>query len=271
MDGHGPHLSSRDARRTRRAHRRARVGVQLHRWHRRAGVFGGVFLFWLAISGMLLNEAPTLGLDQARIGWPWLMRIYGLHETKPDNGYSIDGHWLVAVGDEIRWDGRIVSGADPATPIGAVLLDGVIYVASADRLTLLKASDGSRVDELGAESLPATPLRRIGQIDGILVLESGLQTVSQYRSPDALSWQLAPASEIGAVTWSQAGTLPPAAREAATLRPSLPLNRVLADVHSGRIAGPVGVKLIDLVGLAAIILSVTGLWALLRRRRRELS
>ena len=249
---------------TRRQHHprhagRLRLGVLLHRWHRRAGLFAAVFLVWLAVTGVLLNEGPALGLDGVRIGWPWLMDLYGLHATLPDQGFEAGGHWLVAVGEQARLDGHVAQPA-VAQPLGMVELAGVLYLATADTLLLLKPDDGSRIDELRAPPLPDGRIRRIGIADGQIVIDVG----ALYASTDGEDWRAASGEPV---QWSAAQALPPAQRKAAALMPSLPASRVLADLHSGRVFGPYGARLIDLVGLAAILLAATGVWSVLRRRR----
>lgn len=237
--------------------RRHRLGVHLHRWHRRSGLFSAVFLLWLALSGLLLNEHAVLNLDGLRIDWPWLMRVYGL-DTRTVAGYTAGPHWLLADDGQTLLDGKRLAMPISA-PSGMVQLGGLLYVATPASLILLRAEDGLRVDELRTPTLPATPVRRLGLAAGRIVIDAG----RRYASADGESWQ---PDESADVRWSQAQPLSAAQLRSAGLRPSLPLTRVLADLHSGQIFGIWGKRCIDLVALAAILLAGTGLWAALRRR-----
>src|SRR5205085_1933106 len=87
---------------------RAVSGPVLHRWHRRFGVAASLFLAWLALSGLLLNHSPLLGLDRARTHASWLLRLYGLESALPQTGWSAGGHWLVVTGEAVALDGRAV-------------------------------------------------------------------------------------------------------------------------------------------------------------------
>lgn len=240
--------------------RRHRLGVYLHRWHRRGGLFAAVFLLWLAISGLALNEQSLLNLDQHRIDWPWLMRTYGLDAQTPA-AYTSGAHWLLAGEGQTLLDGKPlampISGA-----IGMVQLNDVLYVATPASIILLRAADGLRIDELRMPTLPATPIHRLGLAAQHLVIEAD----RRYASGDGESWQ---ATADASVHWSQARPLNAEQLRSAGLRPSLPLSRVLADLHSGQIFGGWGKRFVDLVGLAAILLALTGLWAALRRRHRS--
>src|SRR5579863_634663 len=57
---------------------RRNLAATLRLWHQRAGLAAFLFLGWLGLSGVLLNEASDLGLNSVRVGWSWLMAIYGL-------------------------------------------------------------------------------------------------------------------------------------------------------------------------------------------------
>lgn len=241
---------------------RFRIGVLLHRWHRRLGAIAAAFLIWLAISGILINEAAVLHLDQVRVGWPWLMHWYGLQAEAPASGWFAGGHWLATVDDEATLDGRRL---DPAVhaPVGMVDAGGILYVATPTSLVLLKA-DGTRIDELREPPLPVASIRRLGLIDQ----QVAIQDLDAYGSADGEDWTaVAPAS----VQWVQPQPLPDAQRTlvARLARPSLPLARILADAHSGRLFGRYGVGIINIVGLLAIMLAASGLWLWRRSRQRH--
>jgi uncharacterized iron-regulated membrane protein len=241
-----------------------RIGTLLHRWHRRLGLCASLFLIWLAFSGILMNEAVALHLDAVRVDWPWLMQCYGLRAEAPADGFVAAGHTLVATDDNAALDGRALRPALPA-PLGMVASGGLLYVATADSLVLLKTY-GTRVDELRAPTLPMKTLRRIGIAGDRLAIAGDDGAV--YFSDDGESWQ---PGDAASVQWAQAQPLSPAQRDTArtALRPALPLSRVLADAHSGRLFGRFGTTLIDIAGLAAMLLAGSGVWMFWRAARRR--
>jgi uncharacterized iron-regulated membrane protein len=239
-----------------------RFGAILRHWHRRIGLFAFAFLFWLAASGVALNEGATLHLDAIRIDWPWLMQWYGLDALSPTTGFRADGHWLVDYADQRLLDGRPLQPPIRA-PLGAVVVGGVLYVATVDSIVLLKP-DGSRIDELRAPPLPVAGIRRIGTAGERIAI----QDLDAYASADGEQWSaIAP----GEVRWSQPQTLPEDVRTqiAAAVRPSLPLARVLADAHSGRLLGRYGTWLINAAAVAAMLLASSGIWMVWRASRRR--
>ncbi len=190
------------------------------------------------------------------------MNWYGLHGMAPTQGYPCDRHWVVAGGDTTLLDGKPLM-PPVRTLRGAVSVDGVLYIASVDSLVLLKP-DGTHIDTFN--SLPITSIRRIGTVGNRIAIENH----NAFASVDGEHWQtIAP----GEVRWSQPENLPAPVRAAtaAHLQPSLPLARVVADAHSGRLFGRYGPLLIDATGLAAILLAASGVWMALRdaRRRRQ--
>jgi uncharacterized iron-regulated membrane protein len=124
------------------------------------------------------------------------------------------------------------------------------------------------IDELGgAEGLPAA-LRRIGMRT---TKELVVEAAHGYYAADSnlLSWRRT--SAVDDVAWSLAGALPAdlAARLSQHLRLHiLPWERVLLDLHSGRILGRAGPYVMDLAALLMIFLGVSGFWLWLRQRRK---
>ncbi|WP_245611882.1 PepSY domain-containing protein [Nevskia soli] len=251
----------------------------LREWHKRAGLFAFLFLGWLGLSGILLNEASDLNLNSVRIDWTWLMSIYGLHADPPQAALPAGGHWLAVAGDNTVLDGKPL--ADPIeAPLGFVAAPEpgqtakqMLYIARADSLVLLKP-DGTRVDELRMPPLPIGAIRRIGVVQehaGSIAIQ-GADTA--YQSDDeGESWKPVPAT---AVQWSVKQPLPPEQRKLLVpfSRPSISVQQILVDAHSGRLFGRFGTFFVDAVGLAALLLATSGVWMMWRTsnaRRKQAS
>lgn len=238
----------------------------LREWHKRAGLGAFIFMGWLGVSGVALNQSASWGLDAARVDWSWLMSVYGLHAQSPESGFSSAGHWVAVLGEHSVLDGKALS-MPVKTPIGMVSLgDGAqqkLVVASYDGVLLLK-TDGTRIDELSTGlMLPVSSIQRIGVTDKIpamaVIEEKGL-----YGSADGESWNKLPPKTT--VRWSEPLTLSAAQRKQFEqyARPSVAVEQLLIDLHSGRLFGRLGPYVIDLVGLAALWLSISGVWMMWR-------
>lgn len=232
-----------------------RVISLFRHWHRRLGAIAAIFFLFLALSGIALNHTGALRLDQRQIGTPWLIAWYGIRQNPPTQGYPLPGNRFLATdGENWSLDGRLLHG-DDENVIGALALDEIYYIATPDRLYLYR-DDGQLVDKLSGKSLPPMPIERIGMADHTVVLQtqSGL-----FSSADALRWR---PIKSGHVVWSQPEPLTGQAQTAAkrALAPHLPLQRVLLDLHSGRIFGRYGPLMVDLLGLILATLGGTGLY-----------
>lgn len=227
-------------------------------WHARIGVLGALFFLLLAVTGIALNHTHQLELDKHHTSAPWLMRWYGL---RPDQDISIwpAGNGLVAASKEL-WvmDGKKLAEKRPL-PVGVIEFSGVRYVATHDAIALY-LPDGRLVERLGAASLPGNPLRRIGQAGRELVVETG---AGVYAADETLVWHKRVAQGI---QWSQSRR--PNADELSqlteVLAPRLPMERVLLDIHSGRILGRYGSLVMDVAAMILLMLALSGIWIYFR-------
>lgn len=233
----------------------------LRQWHGRAGLFAFAFLIWLALSGILLTRSVELGFDTARVDWPWLARLYGLHAEPPGNGFPANGHWLAQTHDYTLLDGKPLQTQIPA-PLGMVAggdpKDGLLFVAASESLILLDAL-GQRIDELRAPILPSSGIRRIGVLKANPQIIA-IQDLDAFQSADeGNTWTPVQPAEV---QWANPTALSEPQRQQLLpyAKPRIIVEQLLIDLHSGRLFGPVGAWLITLVGFVALVLSVSGIW-----------
>ena len=225
----------------------------VRRWHGHIGVVATVFLVFIVLTGIVLNHEEGLKLDKREVSAPWLMRWYGIHAAEPKLGYLMDGRYFAWEGDKWALGGKPLVGSTEH-PVGAVEAGGISYVATLSTLYLYQA-DGQLLDKLEKQSLPAYPILALGKMGDSVVLQTPTAALA---SPDGLTWR-----KVGAdLTWASLQTLPDDVRRqmAAMLAPGLSLQRVLLDVHSGRIFGRYGLWVVDLAAIALLMLGVSGVW-----------
>ncbi len=238
----------------------------LREWHKRAGLGAFLFMGWLGVSGIALNQSASWGLDAARVDWPWLMAVYGLHAQSPETGFKFRDHWLAVSGEHSILDGKPLS-MQVKPPIGVVWSGDsahqTLVIASYDGVLLLKP-DGSRIDELQAGlMLPVSSIKRIGTAEKNTAM-AVIEDEGLYGSVDGESWNKLPAKTI--VRWSEPTALTASQRKQFenNARPSVAVEQLLIDLHSGRLFGRLGPYVIDLVGLAALWLAMSGVWMMWR-------
>ena len=237
------------------------VLLWLRRWHARIGFAAIVLVLLLALSGIALNHGHALGLDGRRAHSTWLAHWYGM-VSEPPQAFRSGKHQLVAANGRWILDGRSVA-EDASRPIGFVTLAGMHFIAAATEIHMIQA-DGALVDKLGKEMLPALPIHAIGTSrDRVVIATPG----GNFASKDGLNWAWVHVEDI---QWSAATQLAPGEEQvvAAELVPGISWQRLLEDVHSGRIFGRYGPLVMDLVGVVLTMLALSGAWLFLRPRHR---
>ncbi|MEZ5573921.1 MAG: PepSY domain-containing protein [Halioglobus sp.] len=242
------------------------VGL-LWRWHRRAGVLAAVFVVMLAMSGIVLNHSTALQLDRRFVDWPWLAQSYGDPSSNLP-AIQLGEQWLFRASD-----GRVYLDALDVAPcagelVGAVATDGLLVAACAQELLLITRR-GELVESATASTGLPTPLQGIGLLDNHVAL----QTQGNWRLADLERMEFAARAPAGGAVIRQlvAGQLPAAIRDRIPAPQQwLSWERLLLDLHSGRVFGPLGVLWVDFVGVLVASLAISGtvMWWLHRRRRQ---
>ncbi|MEQ8859474.1 MAG: PepSY-associated TM helix domain-containing protein [Pseudomonadales bacterium] len=229
----------------------------LYRWHRRAGIAAALFLIFLAATGVPLQYSPELGLGSRHVGIEAILDWYGLQA--PATVRSAGG--VVGVGDAVYLeDGRPVDRLDGFR--GAVVVDGLVLAAGADTVLLIDGASGQVVDRFRRGDI-----RRVGLLGDRVVLD----TASGTLAADAALVNWAPLTAAGSVDWAQ--PLPLVGPRAEPYRRHfratlLSVERLLQDLHSGRMFGILGVIIVDLASALLMFLALSGLLMWWRTYRR---
>lgn len=234
----------------------------IRRWHAKIGVAAMLYLIFLVFSGWALNHAGSLKLEQIEVNTPWLMRWYGIANVTPDTGFLLGNTHLAWSGDKWSLGDQVITHQDEQ-PLGATEAEGIIYVATPQSLNLFQ-QDGLLLDKLDSATLPANPIIALGKIGKQIAVKTQHAT---YLTNDGLNWEKRRASGI---KWSTTQPLPEEVKQRLhlDLAPGLSMQRILLDIHSGRIFGQYGTIFVDLVGLALLTLGLSGLWMFWRTVRQ---
>ena len=240
-------------------------------WHRRLGLSTFVVLIFLAISGFALNHSPGLKLNQINLSSNWLLTWYGF-EVPVAEGFQVGEKWFYQDGNKaLLVDGNSVASCTAPLSAVAQTTDSV-FALCADGLKLL-TSDGQLVEQFGAiDGLPANT-QAVTVLDNRIYLTIGSTTIaSAIMEFNANTLGLTVADVVPQTlkdTQQAATPLPKFLQKKLKEQspgPSISLETVILDLHSGRFFGQFGVLFIDLIGLLVCILSITGLVAWIKRR-----
>lgn len=235
-------------------------------WHARIGVLAAVFFLTLSLTGVALNHTDALKLAKHEISAGWLMRWYGLVPSVPERGFLFSNGYIAASGDRWVMDARVLPLVRPvsAMPVGAADWRNMRTIASAEALYLY-SSDGQLVDRIAGGALPGHPVRRLGSFASMLVLET---PQGSFATEDGISWE--PLTS-GQPVWSAEQDLPSSIKMELkqAFSPSLSLERIMLDFHSGRIFGRYGPFIMDMAAVVLALLSVSGVWIYARTVRKK--
>lgn len=233
-------------------------------WHRYLGLTAALFVVTLAISGLLINYSDDLHLPERHIQADWLLDWYGIAPPSITGSYAAGTHWVTQVGERIYFDSQEISNA--AGPLhGAMPLPDKVVIASGDQL-LLSTPQGGLIDRLsGTEGVPDA-VQAIGVANGNVVLHTlhgDYQTDDQF-----LAWR--PNLTQG-VHWADSAPLPEALRNTLVRQyrgMGVSEERLLLDLHSGRLFGKTGVVIMNIAAVIMLLLASSGVWHFFQRKRR---
>ena len=246
----------------------ARLRIWLRRGHRWLGVVLVLFVLLLGATGIALNHASDWGLDRRHLDWPWLLDAYGIQAPLPAASFADGGLRATLLGERLFLDDAEIA-QDVAGLAGIATLDPLVLVGTSNALYVL--TKAGELDE-AIDTTPGMPgpIDRVGRDGGHAVVESG---GALYRSdPDMTQFVHWEAGQHEHLQWSAAS--PPPTAELDVLQTlyrgrGLTVERVLADVHSGRIFATAGTLVMDAVAAFMIVLSLSGLVLWLQHSRRE--
>ena len=242
----------------------------LQRWHRAIGLIAAFFLFVLAGTGLLLLYSDALHLPSRQLDQAWLMNWYGIHTPASPRGFQRGPHWVTQLGQRLYYDTREIGQVE-----GVLLgvFDGSQgatdeWFAITDAQLLACDDTGAVLERVGREAgLPAGVISVGRDVAGHIVLAS---TEGRYRYQPELG-EFTADSGNAVVHWS-AGTTPPAAIidviGKAYRGQGLALERVVLDLHSGRLFGRAGALLVTCASLALVFLAASGVFIRVRRWQR---
>jgi hypothetical protein len=228
-----------------------------YRWHRRIGASAALFLVWIVISGWLLNHSDGLQLAQNEIHSPALAHWYNLNYQNPTQSFTHSQHWLINSDATLLLDGKKIN-VPFTNAIGLAAHEKLIAIANAHEVLLLDEQQ-TIIDKLSDSSLPINNMIHIGSgCSGIVVGDSQ----HNFSTSDGLNWQACNEP----IVWSQTEKLnaQQLSQVEPQIVPSISVEKLIVDLHTGRFFGRFGAYVVDAVGLCLLLLALSGLWLFFR-------
>lgn len=248
-------------------HRKHRFKLKsLHVWHRYAGLAAALFVTLLAVSGIALNHTEGLALDSRYVQSRWLLDWYGIEAPDSALGTTTPSGRVTLLGTKLYFK-DVPQQGEFEEFYGTVAKDGMLIVAVDHDLVLLTA-EGEYLERLTEGDGAPGEIERLGlDADGQLIVSTA---TGLYRSDSQLlDWQPWPGA-ADTVSWSTPQPIMGAAiaaLQADYLSRILPWERMILDLHSGRLLGSFGPWLMDAAATLMLLLAGSGVLIWWKRRR----
>ena len=234
----------------------------IRRWHYLLGLLAAIWFIILSISGFLLNHTSELKLKQHFITTDWMLEHYGIKVLPILNGFKLrDQLWLTHSKNSLFLNDVILDNNIQQLQ-GAVLFQEQFITILADNMLFLLTLKGELIEKL--TYLPADP-QNIGIFENQVILK----TKDSYFVTNETFSHWKPLEKIEQVNLSTLEILPTNLKENINKNNKLGLlniERILLDLHSGRIFGWWGVYVMDAMGLILLWLAGSGGWLWLKRQ-----
>jgi hypothetical protein len=222
------------------------------RWHKRVGLLLALPLIPIVVSGFFLNHTASLNLAKVSITSPSLLQAYGI--SLPElQSITLEGTRLVGdANNNIYMSNQFLTQC--RGKITGAMTWQTYYVIACENELLLISRIGEIQERINSTYGLPVPIHRIGNCDDSICIES--HGVTYVADLEQLNW---PATN-DAVEWNTPKSYVVEPDQLKNIDSGLTLERVLQDVHSGRIWGGVGIFLVDLIGIFLLFLALSGAW-----------
>ena len=237
-------------------------------WHRRIGLFALLLVITLAITGILLNHTERFELDETYVNNSWLLKWYGIEPEDEPVSYRVshntNKHIISAWDKQLFFDNMSITSLEQPMH-GAIAAEQFIVVALDNEIILL-SYEGEFIERLST-SISFSNIQRLGMKYKRPVIETS-EPLYYMADEHILDWDIIINEDI---KWTEQYTLNENEYQQLLLAyrgNGLKLERVILDLHSGRIFGLYGIYLMDAAAIALLWLSLSGLWVWNSRRQK---
>jgi len=241
----------------------------LYLWHRYIGISAALFLLVLAVTGLFLNHTTDLRMDRNFISNEQLLNWYDIEPPQRTLSYATPQHHATLVEDKLYLNEQSIPGHFESLA-GVIELEDIIIIA-VDKQLLLLTPNGEVIERINNVNGQRALLGAIGKISNNIVIQTDDFFITDL---DFSVWKKASKQEILNIEWSYPTRLSRKLRQQLKhdYRSNiLTLERVMLDLHSGRIMGNIGVYLMDAAAVILILLALSGcfIWLQQLRKRRH--
>ena len=237
-------------------------------WHRRIGLLALILLIILAVTGIMLNHTEEFKLDESYVNNSWLLDWYGIEPEDEPVSYRVqnneNSHIISLWQNRLFFDDITIINPEQALH-GAIAAEQFIVIALDNEIILL-SYEGELIERLST-SISFSNIQRLGLKYKRPVIETS-EPLYYIADEHILDWDIITNEGI---QWTEPYSLTETEYQQLLIAyrgNGLKLERVILDLHSGRIFGQYGIYLMDAAALALLWLSLSGFWVWHSRRQK---
>ena len=231
--------------------------------HKFTGIAVCVFLIHLSITGIFLNHTEDLGLDEKYTASPMILALYNISMPSQEESFLVDNIFISRFGDQVFMGNQpIIKSENPI--IGAALSNQVLFIAFPNEMVLL-TQEGELIERISSTAELPENIQKLGISEDILYLKTS--DLVWQSSDQAQAWEL---SDSDFNDWSNEVVIPDQQTKQIEMYFSgkgVSLEQFFLDLHNGNIIKNFGKWFLDLIAIFLLLLSISGIWIWLRKKR----
>ncbi len=250
------------------------------KWHRRLGFTVSLFLFNLAITGILLNHYESLALHKNYLSSDWLLNWYDIKAPNEMQCFKLKPTNICQIGGLVYALEKTEKENEQADPLLLIEQSArLINVVQQDNINQLITKDIIYLYDLKFNLVDKINIveEYAAQIESVLVIEQRLyyKTDNLWLFFDDENYQVAETDEPPLISENQL------MKNTFLLTNQIDSNRLkqsyrkrqitylkfIQDLHSGQILSVTGKWLTDLTGIAVLLLAISGFITWQRRKK----
>jgi hypothetical protein len=231
--------------------------------HKFTGIAVCIFLIHLSITGIFLNHTEDLGLDEKYTASPMILALYNISMPSQEESFLVDNIFISRFGDQVFMGNQpIIKSESPI--MGAAFSNQILAIALANEMVLL-TQEGELIERISSTAELPENIQKLGVSEDILYLKTPNQL---WQSSDqAQAWEL---SDSNFNDWSNEVIMPDQQTKQIEMYFSgkgVSLEQFFLDLHNGNIIKGFGKWLLDIIAIFLLLLSISGIWIWLKKRR----
>ncbi len=231
--------------------------------HKFTGIAVCVFLIHLSITGIFLNHTEDLGLDEKYTASPMILALYNISMPSQEESFLVDNIFISRFGDQVFMGNQpIIKSENPI--MGAAFSNQILAIAFANEMVLL-TQEGKLIERISSTAELPENIQKLGVSEDILYLKTS--DLVWQSSDQAQAWEL---SDSDFNDWSNEVVIPDQQTKQIEMYFSgkgVSLEQFFLDLHNGNIIKGFGKWLLDIIAIFLLLLSISGIWIWLKKRR----